>query len=810
MGDDEKPSPRAIQSALSADRVAIENASRAMRERRRPRPRRVSDEHLRALFTKLPIPAYWWQKQGSALVLTQLNEAAQELVGAEHSALLGKPASELYPDMPEMPTELERCLKRQISIKLERRCHLHGTAKLKDLVLTFVFVPPDSVVVHAEDIGERKRAEQALEARVRQQAVIAELGQEALRALDLSTLMNTVVSRVAHTLDAQLCGVLELLPDGSGLRVCAAVGFAQDIVGTIIGAGQRSPAGYTILSGEPVIIADLLSETRFESPTPLLQNGAVSGMTAIIRDRHGPLGVLAVHTTTKRRFTADDINFVQAAANVLAAAIERRRAEAALRESEERFRSLVEGSLAGIIIHVDRKPVFANQAYAEMLGYRSPEDILRAQSVDDFIAPHERERLRQYNRARLRGEDAPVLYEFEGLRKDGSTVTLQNAVRVVHWEGSPTAIQSTVIDISDRKRAELALRESEARFRTVFQVSPMGMVIADPDGRIIRTNHSFQAMLGYGADELRRLSISELSHAADRRATERLLADIVAGRRNGGRLEKRYRHKDGALIWAASAVSAIRAEGEVKYLVTMVEDISERRKAEELLRRSRLRLRNLAARLHAAREQERAAIAREIHDELGQVLTGLKLDLAWLHERLPTPERPLAERIESMLALMDSTLDTVRRLSTGLRPPILDDLGLEAAIEWQVQEFASRSGCECGLQCDIVELVSSRDRDTAVFRILQEALTNISRHARARRVRVTLQVRGGQLVLQVSDDGVGISKLAISSNESLGLIGMSERARAFGGGVRIEALPNAGTRVTLKVPLRYDEETRLP
>jgi len=232
----------------------------------------------------------------------------------------------------------------------------------------------------------------------------------------------------------------------------------------------------------------------------------------------------------------------------------------------------------------------------------------------------------------------------------------------------------------------------------------------------------------------------------------------------------------------------------------------ERRSAEDELRKSREELRALAAHLQSVREEERRVISREIHDQLGQALTGFKMDLAWIRHRL-LPDNPevqrelLLEKIGEIGAGMDSAADLVRKICTELRPGILDDLGLVPALEWQTREFSKRTGIACALRLEVKELELDSERSTALFRIFQEMLTNVARHASASRVEASLRRKGDMLLLEVRDDGKGISTEKVDGRRSLGLLGMRERALLFGGTVGIEGKSGQGTIVNVRIPL---------
>jgi signal transduction histidine kinase len=229
---------------------------------------------------------------------------------------------------------------------------------------------------------------------------------------------------------------------------------------------------------------------------------------------------------------------------------------------------------------------------------------------------------------------------------------------------------------------------------------------------------------------------------------------------------------------------------------------AQHRRAEEQLRESHEQLRALSVYLQQVREEERTRIAREVHDELGQALTSCKLDLSWIAGRLPSNLKPLIEKARSLTAHIDSTIQTVRRISSELRPGVLDHLGLAAAIEWQANEFQNRTGIRCDVRSRVREQLPDQNVTTAFFRIFQETLTNVIRHAGATHVAVDLKEASGRINLEVRDNGRGISLTDIFNNRSMGLLGMRERAALLGGNFKIGGIPRGkGTMVRVSIPL---------
>jgi len=239
-----------------------------------------------------------------------------------------------------------------------------------------------------------------------------------------------------------------------------------------------------------------------------------------------------------------------------------------------------------------------------------------------------------------------------------------------------------------------------------------------------------------------------------------------------------------------------------RYNAHLTREIAERKLAQDNLLKSEERLREFAAHIQSVREEERTNIAREIHDELGQALTGLRMDLSWLEKRLPADLKEPAAKVRSMFRLIDSTIQVVRKISSELRPQVLDDVGLLGTLKWQAREFQARAGIRCKVDLPPEDIALDQQRSTAVFRIFQEVMTNVARHAHATKVDIKLRADSDNLILSIVDNGRGIAQADLDSSKSLGLLGIRERAFLLGGTAEITPAKGGGTAVTLVLPLQ--------
>jgi len=369
------------------------------------------------------------------------------------------------------------------------------------------------------------------------------------------------------------------------------------------------------------------------------------------------------------------------------------------------------------------------------------------------------------------------------------------------------------VDTHGRKLAEQALRESQEQVRQTLEFNQAvmanmgeGLYALDTRGLVTYINPAAERLFGWSSCELLGRKMHDMTHYRHPDGTP-FPADECAGLQvlqKGTVLsdyEEVFIRKDGTFFPVAYSSSPIKSGGGIVGLVVVFRDMTAQKQAEEALRRSREELRALAARLQAAREEERTQLAREIHDELSGTLTALKMDLSLLPDRAAKDHNLFLEKLGSMSGLIDRTLARVHTIVAQLRPVVLD-VGLVAAIEWQTNELQERSGIVCETHLPTEEIPLDPERSTAAFRILQEALTNVARHANASKVVVDLKSETGSLILAVRDNGKGIDEKVTYAHNSMGLLGMRERALSFGGTAEVTALPGEGTLVSVRIPTK--------
>jgi len=470
---------------------------------------------------------------------------------------------------------------------------------------------------------------------------------------------------------------------------------------------------------------------------------------------------------------------------------EKIKSEKKLFESEQKFRTLVQQASDGIII-TDEEGNFieVNESAASLTGYQKHE--LDTMNTDDiFFEEGGIQRPLRYN---AMASGAVVISEHFIRRKGGKMINVEVSAKQL----SDGRFQRIFRDITERTQAEDALRASEKKYRLLFNDNPLPMWINSMANKnFIDVNNVALISYGYNKEEFLRMKLSDLDSF-----NSSLHKPDVNEKKRTPKFGGVYEHikKNGQKIKVDILTHDIIYEGKPAIL-SLANDITVKFEAEESLQKSNKALRDLASHIETIRENERSHMAREIHDELGQQLTGLKMDISWLNRKINSKDETVKEKIKDTISLIDKTVITVRRIATELRPSILDDLGLIAAMEWQSEEFEKRSEIKSIFSSNVSQLKINTDVATAVFRIFQESLTNVLRHSQATEVISFFRLENNIITLFIEDNGIGFKENEIKNKKTLGLLGMKERIQLINGKYEINGNSGKGTSVIITVPL---------
>ncbi len=510
-----------------------------------------------------------------------------------------------------------------------------------------------------------------------------------------------------------------------------------------------------------------------------------------------------------------------------------------LREMGERLRTLTEKVPSGIgITNINLEFIYCNDALSTMLGY-SRDELLSFRPIDLF-----RSRDRVGTITQLHGVlngDSEHSGEYDILTRDGATLPVEISARRIYYDGEP-ALLSVFRDLSERRRAEAAIRQSEKKYRQLFETAREGILVVDSNRIIQLVNPHILKMLNRPKSELLEKSLLNFIGQSQRQRAEAYLNSARVRESDSGDFE--FNRKDGSRLLVNMQVSPLEEDDQLLTQIILM-DITEREKAREIvqkqneildeavkrrtkmlsgnikklqsevnerkrtevkLKRSREELRHLSAHLESAREKERKWIAREIHDDLGQALSALKMDVTWLENHFTREHRGLLDKTHSMSVLIGATIDKVRQISKALRPSTLDNLGFTDTIIQESKEFEKRSGIRCRLTVEDENIALGENTKIALFRVFQESLTNVFRHAKATRVNIKLKKDAQNVYLLIEDNGVGVTNDQLHAPTAFGLIGIRERIHFLNGDVSIKGVRGEGTIVNVRVPLRETQE----
>jgi PAS domain S-box-containing protein len=784
--------------------------------------------------------------------VTSWNRGAERLFGYPLDEALGRHIAFVYPEkhhgflQEEVIAPLKRKGAHEIQVRMVNKRGREFDAHLSLSLLRDDQGQPAGMIGYSLDISHRVKVEQELRLRARMQAIVADLGKQALSGESLPALMDEIVVQVAETLNVEFSKILELLPDGNHLLLRAGVGWKEDYVGkALVNAKTKSQAGYTLLSSEPVIVEDLRSEARFQGPPLLTDHHVTSGISVIIHGRDHPFGILGAHTTRKRTFTHDDINFLQSVANLLAEAIERD-------ETEKRFRQLSE-NIREVFWMTDvqgKEILYVSPAYEQIWGRTRQSVYLRAESWQEAIHPSDREAVEAaFVPEKLARGEFDV--EFRITKPDGSMRWIRDrGFPIFNEQGEVYRIAGIAEDITGRVQAEEMIRQHAERvevlreidqailaaedLETIAQValSHLGNIVAferasivifdleASQGTILTTYPRHQGALRSGDKmpleifgDIHKLRAGEAYFAEDIQSLEHTSPALQALRAIGirsyisvplithnelvGVLNLGSRHSD------ALPHEAIQMGREVANSLALA---IQQNQLINRVHAGREELRRLSQRVVTIQEEERRRVSRELHDEASQALMALKLGLDGVQKDLAGQPESLTQNLQEAMDLTDSTMEKIRLLAHGLHPPELDAFGLDPVLEDYCREFALRTRIPVDYRG--TELLGLPDEVSITFyRVLQEALTNVLKHSEASQVRVALVYEDGEIALSVSDDGRGFRLAAdplLQSQRGIGIIGMRERLEILNGRLKIESRPGQGTRVTAYLPWKRE------
>ena len=460
--------------------------------------------------------------------------------------------------------------------------------------------------------------------------------------------------------------------------------------------------------------------------------------------------------------------------------------------SEHRFRTLAGNAPVAIFeTNIDGETIYVNEKMIEYIGL--PFDKLLGTHWIESIHPDDRMQLEEQWKDNFSKKEESAS-EYRIIDSQGDIQWLSGKAIPVYDNGMHTGYLGSVFNVTSEKLALLALKDSEEKYRMLVEQASDGIYIADMHGHLVTVNSSACRLSGYSEKELLQMTIYDFVSDDDLQKQPFRFQELSEGKTVV--IQRNFSVKDGVIIKVECTANML-SDGRI---LVFARDISDRLKAHELLEKSYEDIRNLASHLTQVRDEERKRIGREIHDELGQQLTAMKMDVAWLDKKIPDTTSPLKKCLKNIEQLLDESNGSVRRILMELSPGVVDNGGLIAALERQNRQFMMTTGTAIEFTVTPSKLNLKQEIANCIFRVYQESLTNIVRYAAATKVATSLKVSNDTIELIIEDNGKGFDVEERSGKKSFGIIGMSERVLSQNGTFSLQSQKGKGTKISIKVP----------
>ncbi len=474
-----------------------------------------------------------------------------------------------------------------------------------------------------------------------------------------------------------------------------------------------------------------------------------------------------------------------------------------LAKSEQRFRKLLENNFETIVLSDENFMPFYRSPSTDRITGWTTEERIKSGGVVVQTHPDDLDRLKNVLQQSLACPAKAIPISFRTRHKEGHYIWLEGFVTNMLHDESLKGIITNFRDVTERKVYELKIEQSEQKFRKLTENNHE--IISLLDEKFIPFYRSPAASRFTGweiEDSIKAGGVTELTHPDDKHILKNVMQQVLAAKGKPVPVCFRTRHKAGHYIWLEGFITNMLHDESLKGIISNLRDVTKRKQSEEEINKLTEELRQLLEHTQLSREEERKYIAREIHDELGQRLTALKIDVSMMRRKMPVigTQNYFSDEINSFIKQIDQSIESVKRIATDLRPEILDHHGVIAAVKWQAHQFENITGVKCKVLCLPEDMNLESELATAVYRSVQEALTNIARHAQATSVSILIEQDAEKLLIEIKDNGKGINEEQIRNTKSIGLIGIREHVHLLNGTLFITGKPGKGTVVSVNIP----------